>query len=29
MEQQRVAIAEVKAIIHKEVDMKTWLQKMA
>ena len=29
MEQQRVAIAEVKAIIHKEVDMKSWLQKMA
>jgi len=29
MEQQRVAISEVKAIIHKEVDMKSWLQKMS
>ena len=28
MEQERVAISDVKAIIHKEVDMKTWLQKM-
>jgi len=28
MEQQRVAISEVKAIIHKEVDMKSWLRKM-
>jgi len=28
MEQQRVAISDVKAIIHKEVDMKSWLQKM-
>ena len=28
MEQQRVAISEVKAIIHKEVDMKSWLKKM-
>jgi glycyl-tRNA synthetase len=28
MEQQRVAIADVKAIIHKEVDMKSWLKKM-
>jgi len=29
MKQQRVAISEVKAIIHKEVDMKSWLQKMS
>jgi len=29
MEQQRVAIAELKAIIHQEVDMKSWLLKMA
>ncbi len=28
MEQRRVAISEVKAIIHKEVDMKSWLMKM-
>jgi len=28
MEQQRVAIAELKAIIHQEVDMKTWLRKI-
>ena len=28
MEQERVAISDVKAIIHKEVDMKSWLQKM-
>ncbi|MCP4975847.1 MAG: glycine--tRNA ligase, partial [Maribacter sp.] len=28
MEQQRVAISEVRSIIHKEVDMRTWLQKM-
>ena len=28
MDQQRVPIAEVKAIIHKEVDMRSWLQKM-
>lgn len=28
MEQQRVAITELKAIIHKEVDMKSWLRKM-
>ncbi len=28
MEQQRVAIADVKGIIHQEVDMKAWLQKM-
>lgn len=28
MEQHRVAISEVKAIIHKEVDMRTWLQRM-
>ncbi|MCM4166734.1 Glycine--tRNA ligase [Arenibacter antarcticus] len=28
MEQQRVAIEDVKAIIHKEVDMKSWLQRM-
>ncbi len=28
MEQERVAISDVKAIIHKEVDMTTWLQKM-
>lgn len=28
MEQQRVAIADVKGIIHKEVDMKSWLMKM-
>ena len=28
MEQQRVAISEVKGIIAKEVDMKTWLQKI-
>ncbi|MDV7137888.1 glycine--tRNA ligase [Maribacter sp. TH_r10] len=28
MEQQRVAISELKAIIHKEVDMRTWLQRM-
>jgi len=28
MEQQRVAISELKAIIHKEVDMKSWLMKM-
>jgi glycyl-tRNA synthetase len=28
MEQQRVAIADVKAIIHKEVDMKSWLKRM-
>lgn len=28
MEQQRVAIAELKSIIHKAVDMKSWLMKM-
>ncbi len=28
MEQQRVAISEIKALIHKEVDMKSWLMKM-
>ena len=28
MEQQRIAISEVKGIIHNEVDMRTWLQKM-
>jgi len=28
MKQQRVTISEVKAIIHKEVDMKSWLMKM-
>ncbi len=28
MEQQRVAIADIKEIIHKEVDMKSWLKKM-
>ena len=28
MKQQRVAIPDVKAIIHKEVDMKFWLKKM-
>ena len=28
MEQQRVSISELKAIIHKEVDMRTWLQRM-
>ncbi|WP_282053724.1 glycine--tRNA ligase [Maribacter luteus] len=28
MKQQRVAISELKAIIHKEVDMRTWLQRM-
>ena len=28
MEQQRVAISDVKSIIHKEVDMKAWLAKM-
>ena len=28
MEQQRVAIADLKAIIHQEVDMKSWLQRM-
>ncbi len=28
MEQQRVAISELRGIIHKEVDMKTWLMKM-
>ena len=28
MDQQRVAIADVKGIIHKEVDMKGWLQRM-
>ncbi len=28
MEQQRVAIADLKAIIKKEVDMKSWLMKM-
>ena len=28
MEQQRVAIEDVKSIIHKEVDMKSWLMKM-
>jgi glycyl-tRNA synthetase len=28
MEQQRVAIADVKGIIHQEVDMKSWLMKM-
>lgn len=28
MEQQRVAISAVKGIIHKEVDMRTWLQRM-
>jgi len=27
MEQQRVAISELKRIIHKEVDMKSWLKK--
>ncbi|MBT8313737.1 MAG: glycine--tRNA ligase [Maribacter sp.] len=29
MEQQRIVISAVKGIIHKEVDMRTWLQKMA
>lgn len=29
MEQQRVAIADLKGIIHNEVDMKTWLKRMA
>ncbi|SDL66797.1 glycine--tRNA ligase [Kriegella aquimaris] len=29
MEQQRVAISELKGIIHQEVDMKSWLMKMA
>lgn len=29
MEQQRVAIADVKSIIHKEVDMKAWLKRIA
>jgi glycyl-tRNA synthetase len=28
MAQQRVAITELKAIIHKEVDMKSWLRRM-
>ncbi len=28
MQQERVAIVDLKSIIHKEVDMKTWLQKM-
>jgi len=28
MEQSRVAISELKAIIKAEVDVKTWLQKM-
>ena len=28
MKQQRVAIADLKSIIKKEVDIKTWLQKM-
>ena len=28
MNQERVAIADLKSIIHKEVDIKTWLQKM-
>lgn len=28
MEQQRVAIADVKSIIHKEVDMKAWLKRI-
>ena len=28
MEQQRVAIDEVGTIVHQEVDMKHWLQKM-
>ena len=28
MEQSRVAIADLKAIIHQEVDMKSWLQRM-
>jgi len=28
MEQQRVAISELKEIIHQEVDMKSWLRKM-
>ena len=28
MDQQRVAISDVKGIIHKEVDMKSWLMKM-
>ena len=28
MEQQRVAISDIKSIIHKEVDMKSWLMKM-
>jgi glycyl-tRNA synthetase len=28
MEQNRVAIADLKAIIHQEVDMKSWLQRM-
>ncbi|MDE3743090.1 glycine--tRNA ligase [Maribacter polysaccharolyticus] len=28
MEQRRVAISEVKGIIHKEVDMRSWLQRM-
>jgi len=27
MEQQRIAISELKGIIHKEVDMKSWLKK--
>lgn len=28
MEQQRVAIGAVKGIVHKEVDMRTWLERM-
>lgn len=28
MDQQRVAIADLRGIIHKEVDMKTWLQRI-
>ena len=28
MEQERVSMADLKGIIHKEVDMKTWLQRM-
>lgn len=29
MEQRRVAISEIKGIVHKEVDMKSWLMQMA
>jgi glycyl-tRNA synthetase len=29
MQQQRISIVDIKGIIHKEVDMKSWLRKMA